>query len=277
MIEGHAVFQFEITIDHFKAIVRHRVGQAVTSVDVSGTQRPDGRTCGVLIDRIAIKSQISRRFIDIAHIDSKGLGGRQTTRIGRGHNHVDRGGVFMVERYTVFQFQVAIDHFKAIVRHRVGQAVTGVDVCGTQGANRRTCGVLSHRCAVERQVGRRFVDITHIDGEGLGSGQTTAISRRYRHVDRGGVFMVERHAVFQFQVAIDHLKAGIADRVGQAVTGVDVCGIQRANRRTCGVFSHRCAVERQIGRRFVHIIHVNGEGLSKHVTRTVHHGYTEIN
>ena len=72
--------------------------------------------------------------------------------------------------------------------------------------------------------------------------------------------MVQALAVLQFQLAADHLEAGIVHRVGHGVAVVDVRCRQRANHGPGGILRHRRCRQRDIARHLVDVGYREREG-----------------
>jgi len=84
----------------------------------------------------------------------------------------------VVERDTVLELQLAIDHFEAGIGHGVGVRIADVAVCCADIADHGTGCVLGHRAVVEGNVGCCLIYIADADVECLRAAQATGIRRR---------------------------------------------------------------------------------------------------
>ncbi len=126
----------------------------------------------------------------------------------------------MIKAYTFGQAKLAVDHFKAVVRDRVRNAITGIWIEGRERANDSAFGVFVHRCTIQRKVAWTFIDIDHVDFERFAGGEPAAISCGDLNINRCGVLMIKAHAVGKAKLAIDDLKAVIRDSVSHTVACV---------------------------------------------------------
>jgi len=58
--------------------------------------------------------------------------------------------------------------------------------------------------------------------------------------------MVERYAILQLQLAIDHLEAGIGHGIGVGVAVIDIGGGQVTDHGTGSVLGHGCIVQSDV-------------------------------
>ena len=65
--------------------------------------------------------------------------------------------------------------------------------------------------------------------------QAACVGRRHLHGDVRLAFVVERHAVLQLELTVDHLKAGVRHCVSVTVAGIGIDGRQRADHGAGGV------------------------------------------
>ena len=222
MVEGFGSLQPENAALYFKSRVRNHIGRAITNIGIYRGQIAHLGTGGVFIHAHIIKRDVGRRFIDIIHVNGKCFGVSVARAIGGGHFNRHRVGGLMIKGLAVFQFQLTVHHFKAGVIHSVGCAVTLIRIGGGQIADNGAVGVFIHAQIIKRDIGRRFIHIIDRDGEAFGVAVSIAIRGRHFHNNAVGVFMVEGLASFQLQLAIDHLKAPVINRIGVAVACVRV-------------------------------------------------------
>ena len=134
----------------------------------------------------------------------------------------------MVERDTVFQFQLVADHFKqagGIISDRIGRSVARIRVRGRQGRDHRTRIVFINAVAGQHDLRRRLVDVSDGDPHGFIIGQAAAVGDAHGHAVCVLPLVIERGAVLQLQLVADHLEqAGrvVGDRISRSVSGVRI-------------------------------------------------------
>jgi len=126
MIERDTVFELEVTVDNFEAVIGNCIRCCVACINVRCAQRANSCTLGILINREVVQSDISRSFVYIAHRDLKSLRGRKATRVSCGNCHRDRVRFFVIERDTLFELEIAVDHFETVIGDRVSCGITRI-------------------------------------------------------------------------------------------------------------------------------------------------------
>jgi len=102
VIERDTIFEFEVAVDDFEAVIGDCVSRGITGIHICRAQRADCGTFGVLINREIIQSNVCRRFVHVTHGDLEGLRGCKATRVRCGDCHRNRVRFFVIERDTVF-------------------------------------------------------------------------------------------------------------------------------------------------------------------------------
>ena len=96
--------------------------------------------------------------------------------------------------------------------------------------------------------------------EAFGGGQPAGIGGGDRDGHPRPVLEAERHAVLQLQLAVDHLEAGIVDRVGVDIAGILVGGRQLADDGPRHFLDDPVVVQRDGVRRVVAVAQMHGHG-----------------
>jgi len=102
MIERHTIFELEVTVDNFETIVRDGISGGITGIHIRCGQRADCGALGILIDSEVVQSDISWRFVYIAHRNLECLRSRKAPRVRCRDRHRDRICFFVIERDTIF-------------------------------------------------------------------------------------------------------------------------------------------------------------------------------
>ena len=215
-------------------------------------------------------------FVDVPDADREGLGDLVVGAVGRGHVDADLRRLLVVERDAILQLELAVHHLEARVGDRVALAVALVRVGDLERADGGAGRVLVDLGAGQRHGGLRLVDVLHVDREGLADLVVAGIGRRHLEVDVGGQFIVERHAVLQLELAIDHLEAGVGNLVALHVARVRVGHIQAADHGALVVLGDLGRTQGHGGLLLVHVRDVDREGLRDLVARLVGRGHRHV-
>ena len=135
---------------------------------------------------------------------------------------------------------------------------------GRDSHERAVGGILGHAIggAVAVADGARpFVDIGHIDDEGLGAAEAALVGGGDVDADGRRRLEVEALAGRQLELTADHLEATVGNAERMAVAGIGIADGEIADDRADRVLVDRSVRERDVRRDFVDVVDADDEGL----------------
>ncbi|CRL16631.1 hypothetical protein NIT7645_03699 [Phaeobacter italicus] len=259
VVEGNAVSQLQLAVDHLKPVIRDGIAVRVLCVFVLRREGADNRTARVFRNLRAGEVHASDRVVGIGDLDGEPFRVRGARRVRDSDLHVDLVLDLMVEGDAILQLQLAIDHLKPVIRDGIAVRVLCVFVLRREGADNRTARVFRNLRAGEVHASDRVVGIGDLDGEPFRVRGARRVRDSDLHVDLVLDLMVEGDAILQLQLAIDHLKPVIRDGIAVRVLCVFVLRREGADNRTARVFRNLRAREVHAGDGVVGIRDLDGE------------------
>ncbi|CRL09957.1 hypothetical protein NIT7321_00794 [Phaeobacter italicus] len=259
MVEGDAILQLQLAVDHLKPVIRDGIAVRVLCVLVLRRERADNRAACVFRNLRAGEIHAGDGVVGIRDLDGESFRVRGARRVRDGDLHVDLVLDLMVEGDAILQLQLAVYHFKPVIRDAIAVRVLCVFVLCREGADNRTARVFRNLRAREVHAGDRVVGIGDLDGEPFRVRGARCVRDSDLYVDLVLDLMVEGDTVLQLQLAVDHLKPVVRDAITVRVLCVFVLCREGADNRTARVFRNLRAGEVHASDRVVGIGDLDGE------------------